>query len=391
MGIVIVGGGIIGCLTACRLRQQGADVTVVESGDIGREASWAGAGILCPIHPWLYPDCFSELVQHSLDLYPALQHQLLAQTGIDIEWQRSGLLIPFFGDESHWQPAQEWSQRFNWEVEPMDGAAARVIEPSLAPSVQRALLWPQVAQLRNPRLLKAVCKWMEQLGVEVRSHTKVRRLLVRDGEITGVELASDSEPAGENIGAQLGTQIDADQVLLAAGSWSDALLEPLGVALAIRPVKGQIILLATAPGTVRHIVKHDALYLVPRADGRVLVGATMEHVGFRDGNTVAEVHGLLDGLMCMFPGLTQCEIERQWMGFRPGSPDGMPFLGEIDGARGLFVASGHYRNGVALAPVTAECMAALMMGDPPEVEMAPFSPNRKINRSATLGYPSKSS
>ena len=373
MRMIVIGGGIIGCLTACRLRQQGADVTLIERGELGREASWAGAGILCPIQPWLYPDAFTELVQHSLNLYPSLQAELFDRTAIDIEWQRCGMVIPFFGDEPHWQAAIGWSQRFGWRIEQQEAAEALRAEPTLAATVQRALYWPQVAQLRNPRLLKAVQRWMVQLGVAVRSHTEVRRLLVEGGVIRGVELDD-------------GGHLTGDRVLLAAGSWSDSLLQPLGKGLTIRPVKGQIVLLVTKPGTVRHIVKHDDIYLVPRADGRLLVGATMEDVGFRGGNTVAEVHGLLDGVMRMFPGLAACEIERQWMGFRPGSPDGLPFLGAIEGVSGLFVASGHYRNGVALAPVTAQCMAELMLDQQPSVDLAPFSPSRMVDFSNGLGY-----
>jgi len=132
MRMVVIGGGVIGCLTACRLRQQGVDVTVIEAGDIGREASWAGAGILCPIQPWLYPDFFTDLVQHSLNLYPNIKSELYDITGIDIEWRRSGMVVPFFGDEPHWQAALDWSQRFGWQVEQQDVATALREEPTLA-------------------------------------------------------------------------------------------------------------------------------------------------------------------------------------------------------------------------------------------------------------------
>ncbi len=372
--VVIVGGGVVGCLTACLLRRRGVGVTLFEAGLLGREASWAGAGILCPIHPWLYPDAFTGLVRYSLSLYPDLQAELLVETGRDIGWRRSGLLIPFFGDEPHWQPALDWSGRFGWTVRTLTGAEARADEPVLAGGVRRALLWPEVAQLRNPRLLKALRSWMDRLGVVVREQAPVARIETAGGAVRGVVLED-------------GARFDCARLLLAAGSWSDRLLAPLGVTLSIRPVKGQIVLLATEPGTVRHIVKHDEIYLVPRDDGRVLVGASMEAVGFRGGNTVAAIHGLLDGVMRMMPGLAQCEIERQWMGFRPGSPDGMPFLGAIDGVAGLFVASGHYRNGVVLAPATAACMTALLTDAAPPVDLAPFAPLRPVDFSATLGYP----
>jgi len=373
MHVIVVGGGIIGCLTACRLRQRQVEVTLIERGHLGREASWAGAGILCPIQPWLYPDHFTELIQSSLTLYPDLQSELSDCTGMDIEWRRCGMMVPFFGDEPHWQAAIDWSQRFGWQLQQLDGTSALQAEPTLATTVQRALLWPQVAQLRNPRLLKAVQQWMAQLGVCVLNQSEVTQLNVVNGIMQGVTLAD-------------GTNVDGERLLLAAGSWSDGLLKPLGAKLSIRPVKGQIVLLQTKPKSVRHIVKHDALYLVPREDGRLLVGATMEDVGFRSGNTVAEVHGLLHGVMRMFPGLAACEIERQWMGFRPGSPDGMPFLGKLPGVKGLFIASGHYRNGVALAPITARCMAEWIVDGKPSFDLTPFSPSRTVDFSTSVGY-----
>ncbi|RMH49854.1 MAG: glycine oxidase ThiO [Zetaproteobacteria bacterium] len=371
--VTVIGGGIVGCLTACLLRLRGVRVTLLEAGELGREASWAGAGILCPIHPWRYPDAFTRLVEASLARYPELQARLAAESGIDVGWRRSGLLIPFFGDEPHWRPAIDWSERFGWRLERLDGAQAQAAEPVLADGVRRALRWPEVAQLRNPRLLKATRRWMAKLGVDVRDHTPVARIRVDGGGVCGVELED-------------GGSLACRRLLVAAGSWSDRLLAPLGAALSIRPVKGQIVLLATRPGRVRHIVKHDEVYLVPRDDGRVLVGATMEEVGFRGGNTVAAIHSLLDGVMRMMPGLADCVIERQWMGFRPGSPDGMPFLGAIKGVPGLFVASGHYRNGVALAPITAEAMAALLCDESPPVDLAPFAPQRAVDFSSPLGY-----
>ncbi|MDQ6964642.1 MAG: glycine oxidase ThiO [Mariprofundales bacterium] len=375
MRITVIGGGIIGCLTSCYLRQRGFRVTLIEAGDVGRESSWAGAGILCPIQPWLYPDIFTEFIHRSLELYPDLSSLLLKRTGVDIGWRESGMLIPFFGGEPHWQAAIDWSQRCGWQVEQQDGEAALMEEPVLARSVQRALLWPQVAQLRNPRLLKAVRIWMAQLGVELLSGCRVQQIVTERGGVAGVLLAD-------------GGRLAAERVLVAAGSWSDQLLQPFGISLSIQPVKGQIVLLKTAPGRVRRIIKHDRIYLVPRDDGRLLVGASMENVGFRAGNTVAAVHALLDGVMRLFPGLEQCEIERQWMGFRPGSPDGMPFLGAIDGVDGLFVASGHYRNGVALAPITAYSMARLIGGDDAAAaaDLAPFSPLRVVDSSPVTGY-----
>jgi len=194
------------------------------------------------------------------------------------------------------------------------------------------------------------------------------------GQVAGVRLAD-------------GRTIHADAVLLAAGGWSGELADSMEISLPVQPVKGQIVLLQSEPGTVRHIVKHDRAYFVPRSDGRILVGASMEMVGFKTGNTVSEVQSMLNALTRLLPGLGEATIERQWMGFRPGSADGLPFIGPVPERPGLWVASGHYRNGVALAPVTAHIISHWMAGEPPELDMSCFLPGRTVLESARIGFP----
>jgi len=374
--VAIIGGGIIGSLTAWRLKQQGMEPVIVERGCLGREASWAGAGILCPIQPWLYPDAFTRLIDASLALYPALQDELTARTGMSPEWLKSGLMVPFFPDDevNHKQAALDWSQRFNWQVEDLDTEQARQHEPLLAADTDGALLWPEVAQVRNPRLLQAVQAVLKQEKIEMREQAEVVGLLETAGRVSGVKLAG-------------GDTVHADAVLVAAGSWSGALSESLGFSIPVQPVKGQIVLLKTEPGSLKHIVKHDRAYFVPRADGRILVGASMEMVGFSVGNTPNEVNALLNALSRLLPGLADAPIEQQWMGFRPGSPDGLPFLGPVQTRPGLWVASGHYRNGVALAPITAHIISRWMNNEAPELDMSCFLPERTIVESEAIGFP----
>jgi len=376
MKVAIIGGGLIGCLTAWNLKEQGAEPMIFERGCIGREASWAGAGILCPIKPWLYPDSFSRLVQASLGLYPKIQEEISRQSGITVEWIQSGLLIPIFADDKsdHRQAAINWSERLGWKLESLDAEAARREEPALAGKVSGALLWPDVAQIRNPRLMKALRKLLDISGIAIYEHNEVIGLEEREGRVTGVQLAD-------------GTTQEADAVLLSAGSWSGLMAGRFGLQLPIRPVKGQIVLLKSSPGTLRHIIKHDDAYFVPRLDGRILVGASMEAAGFQTGNTVSVVSSLLRAVMRLTPGLNETEIERQWMGFRPGSPDGLPFLGPVPAKPGLWVASGHYRNGVLLAPITAHIVSRWILGRSPEIDMKAFRVDRAFHDSITIGYP----
>ncbi len=379
MRVAIIGGGINGCLTAMYLKQRGADPIILERGRAGMEASWAGAGILCPIQPWLYPDAFSHLIQASLAMYPALQDFLLTETGVSMQWHRSGMIIPFFDDDINHaeQPASHWAKRFSWPSEILSAEQCLRHEPCMrSDGLRSALYWPEVSQLRNPRLLKAVRAMLDKMNVPIWEGCNVEGLTQHDGRISGVCFADET--------------LKADAVLLAGGSWSGTFAKQIGLTLPVRPVKGQIILLSGNKMDVRHMIKHESVYLVPRLDGRVLVGASMENNGFKRGNTVNGVYQLLKSLMHIAPGLAELEIERQWMGFRPGSPDGLPFIGPVEQKPGLWVATGHYRNGVALAPITADIITRQILGEAiDDIDLQPYRVNRIIKDCTFVGYPHK--
>jgi len=373
--VAVIGGGVIGCLTALYLHRLGASPVILEKGSVGREASWAGAGILCPIHPWLYPDSFTHLVEESLALYPDLSAMLLEMTGIAIQWRTTGLLIPFFEDDRihHREDALAWSERCGWPVEALDAAQTRAHEPTISEQVQGSLLWPEVGQVRNPRLLAAARKALERCGVPIREQSEV--------------IGLDENKGGYTLRLAGGDTIEAEDVLLAAGSWSGELSRMMGLQLPVEPVKGQIVLLKDEPGRVHHIIKHDAAYMVPRVDGHILVGASMERVGFRSGITDEVIGQLLEAAYRITPGLKDAQMVQQWMGFRPGSPDGMPYLGPVQGRPGLWIASGHFRNGVALAPGTAELMSRWIMGEAPQSDLSDFRVNRPAIEKDKVGFP----
>ena len=375
--VVVIGGGVIGCLTALYLHELGANPIVLEKGVAGRESSWAGAGILCPIHPWLYPDSFTHLIDASLAMYPAMNEMLQEKTGISMQWRKSGLLIPLFDDDRihHRDNALAWSKRFGWNVEELDASQTRIHEPTISEQVGGSLLWPEVGQVRNPRLLASVSRALQLCDIPVRQDAEVAGFGENgQGDINAVVLAS-------------GEQVDADAVLLAAGSWSGELAKQIGLELPVEPVKGQIVLLKDKPGRVQHIIKHDDVYMVPRSDGHILVGASMERVGFEQGTTTVVIDALLEATYRIAPGLKSADIVNQWMGFRPGSPDGMPYLGPVKGRKGLWVASGHYRNGVALAPGTADLMSRMIMGEKPEMDLSDFSVDRPVIERSKVGFP----
>jgi len=375
--VAVVGGGVIGCLTALYLHRLGASPIILEKGNAGRESSWAGAGILCPIHPWLYPDSFTHLVDASLAMFPAMNAMLEQQSGLKTEWQSSGLLIPLFADDRihHRDNALAWSKRFGWKVEELDAKQTCAFEPTMSKQVAGSLLWPEVGQVRNPRLLAALKLALANNRIPMREHAEVIGVGKNGrGEVSSVTLAN-------------GESIEVDAVLLAAGSWSGELARQIGLALPVEPVKGQIVLLKDEPGKVKHIIKHDDVYLVPRMDGHILVGASMERVGFKPGTTESVVNNLLESTYRITPGLKGAAVVEEWMGFRPGSPDGMPYLGPVEGHPGLWVATGHYRNGVALAPGTADIMSRWIMGEAPAMDLSDFRVNRPAINLAKVGFP----
>jgi len=376
MRVAIIGGGVIGCLTALFLHRLGARPIIIERGQVGRESSWAGAGILCPIHPWLYPDSLTHFVEASIALYPDLSRDLMMMTGQSIQWRKSGLLVPFFADDrvQHKQQAIDWSERFGWQLDVLDSGATRQAEPSLSETVEGSLLWPAVGQVRNPRLLQACRAALELLDVEIREQCEVTGISEVNGRVNGLTMAD-------------GSQLDADAVLLAAGSWSGELCKQWGLQLPVKPVKGQIVLLKDKPGKMTHIIKHDDAYFVPRVDGRVLVGASMEHVGFQRGTSDEVINDLMQAAERIVPGFSGAEVEHQWMGFRPGTPDGLPLLGPVPGHDGLWVSTGHYRNGVVLAPGTADIMSRWITGESPSIDMSDFHVDRPAVNDPTLGFP----
>jgi glycine oxidase len=354
---IIIGGGLIGMLTARELAAGGAAVTVLDRGRTGGEASWAGGGILSPLYPWRYADPVSELAAWSQARYPELAGELAEESGIDPQWTRSGLLMLGVEDADL---AQAWAGRWGATLEPLDGSAVAACEPALSGSLAEGLWMPDVAQVRNPRLVQALRGSLERRGVRLREGVDVTGLVVSHGRVQGV----DTE----------GGRLAAGAVLMAAGAWSPALLAEAGIGLDVQPVRGQMILFRGSPGLLNRIVLDHGRYVIPRRDGRVLAGSTLEYVGFDKATTTAALDDLKAAAVGLVPALAQLPLERQWAGLRPGSPTGVPFIGAVDGIDGLYVNTGHFRNGVVLGPASARLAADLLLGRSPVVDPQPYKP-----------------
>ena len=367
--VVILGGGVIGLTTAYFLAAEGVGVAVLDKGDFGREASWAGAGIIPPGDSRRAHTPLDRLRALSAEMYPDLSRRLREETGIGNGYHVcGGLEIAEPGENL---PVKEWDAQ-GIAFHEVEGGELRSIEPALSPALPRAYHLPDMAQVRNPRHLKALLAACEKRGVRLVPHRAARGFIRTGRRIDAVQ--ADQGP------------VPARQFLVTAGAWTDGLLQQVGCRLGVRPVRGQIALLQTEDPRPRPILLQGARYLVPRTDGRVLVGSTEEDAGYDARPTAAAIADLLAFAAELVPSLADAALERCWAGLRPGSPDGLPFLGPVPDCDNLFVAAGHYRAGIQLSPATGRVMTDLLLGRPPAAQLDAFRLERPPAQPARTAF-----
>jgi glycine oxidase len=368
---LIVGGGVIGLSLAYELARRGMTVRVVDRQLPGREASWAAAGILppAPTRPDATP--FERLTALSMRLHADWATRLWEETSIDYGYRRCGgfyLANTASGVDELEQQAAAW-RRDGIAVESLSPPAVAELEPAFGDAAESgllraALLLPDEVQIRNPRFLQALTAACTARGVEITAGAEVEEFDCDGGRIVAVRTRHG--------------QMAADRFCITTGCWSGLVLARLGVPIAVKPIRGQIVLLSMPEMILRRIAYVGPHYFVPREDGRILVGSTLEDVGFNRQTTSSVIHELLDFALTWVPALREANFERCWAGLRPASGDGLPFLGRVPGLDNAFVAAGHYRSGLILAPATAVVMAQLMQGESPAVDLHAFRVEREL-------------
>ena len=354
--VLIVGGGAIGLLSAWELAVSGLKVTVLERRRAARESSWAGGGILSPLNPWRYPEAVTALAAWGQPRFRIVCETLSQATGIDPEWTAGGMLVLDPEDEAS---ARTWAKRWNCPMESLEPDEFRKRYHQLTPPSRLALWLPGVAQLRTPRFGKALRSHLPALGVECRENTRVTAIRTQAERIRGVETTQG--------------RIDAEHIVLAAGAWSGALAQSLGLKLEVRPVQGQMLLYHGAPGLLSPIVLQGDRYLIPRRDGRILIGSTLDNHGFDKKTTREAREDLHRSALNILPDLERLPIEHQWAGLRPGQSGSIPWIGEHPRLRGLWVNTGHFRNGLVLSLASARLLADLLQKRTPILPAEPYA------------------
>jgi len=359
--VVIIGAGVIGLSIARALRHRGVrKVMLIERGRPGAEASWAAGGMLAPQVEADHADDFFRLACASRDLYPAFARFLQEETRIDVELDQSGTLVLGFTskDEEELRRRYEWQTGEGLQVEWLAGDEARRLEPCLTAQVTSALRLPNDWQVENRRLVEALVGANQKLEVELVTDCAVTALQIENETIRGVTTSSGF--------------VAAPIVVVAAGAWSSLVDSPNLRPIQIEPVRGQMLCFSTDSTADSHIARHVIYsprgYLVPRRDGRVLAGSTAEHAGFEKRVTDAGTNAI--------KAMAGLSLVSSWAGLRPRAPDDLPVLGACEETKGLFYATGHYRNGILLAPITGEVIADAIADGITALGLSAFSPNR---------------
>jgi len=356
--ITLIGSGAIGLLTAKEFVNAGCTVTLIDKSYSGQESSWAGGGILLPLYPWRQPKAISTLVIASIKNYATLSNELFNATQIDPEWYDCGLLICKNPDIDL---AAQWCVDNDIPYSDADDSFFNDLETQ----TNNPLWLPSIAQARNPRLLKSLKAYLLNAGVNFIENNEVISCSINNATINSLETLQGS--------------IKVNQCIICTGAWTGDLAKTLLPTDLhqpnISPVKGQMLLFDAKPDTLPHMILDDDHYLIPRKDGKILVGSSVEHCNFDKSTTTEAKEKLFDFATGLFPALKQFPLSHHWAGLRPGSQQGVPYIDKHPDIKNLSINAGHFRNGLVMGPASAQLMADLILDRKPCVDPEPYKLN----------------
>jgi glycine oxidase len=371
---VVIGAGVIGCAIAWRLGQAGMRVVVVERGRVGGESSHAAAGMLAPLVEAEREDDFFNLTVAGLAIYADFARELKSSSGVDIEYRDEGTLYLALSDEDEEEIERRWRRLKapGSKIKRLNAGCALKLEPLLNRALRFALKFPGDHQVDNRRLMTALRTAAQNAAVEFRTHTEARELLIEN-------------VAGRNriVGAMTARgEVRAGTVVIAAGSWSSLLRCGESTLFEVEPVRGQMVAIEAPAPALRHVVYSRRGYLVPRLSGYLIAGSTIERAGYDKRVTAGGMASIIKSAVEIMPCVADQAITETWAGLRPHAPDDLPILGADPRVEGLIYATGHYRNGILLAPITAQAISELIIKGESHINLAPFSVARFANRQA---------
>ncbi|MEB3754718.1 glycine oxidase ThiO [Acinetobacter sp. MD2(2019)] len=362
--IAIIGAGISGLLTALELIEHGCTVSIFDQQEAGKEASWAGGGILSPMYPWRYPKAVNDLAQHGKTLYEAINQKISPFTQIDFEIHNSGMLI---FDEADFDVGQDYAKAYQDPMQicqKLQQTELRQVNPKVSKHFSKALYFPHLANVRNPRLLQSLTHYLKQHNqVTFKEHCPIEQLNFVNGAVQSVTTRS-------------GKTIVADQFILATGAWSQNWQQQLNLHIPVQPIHGQMALFKTPANWLPTMCMNRVMYLIPRADGHIVCGSSMNDFGF-DKSVKSDIqNNIIDAAKEMVPELLQFPLVAQWAGLRPSSPTGVPYIGKMPEIANLWANFGHFRNGLCMGPASAKLLRQLILKQPTFIDPQAYSAQR---------------
>jgi len=352
---LVVGGGIIGLLTARNLQNEGLRVAIFEQGKLGGAATWAAGGILSALNPWQQNLATQVLADEGRDHFAILADELKHETKIDPEFIQSGMLVL---DTEEKQQAFCWAKKNNQIVDILYKNELQKQEVNLSRQYEEALYLPNISQIRPPRLIAALQQSLLQKNVKIYENTPVEKFLIKENNVTGISTINDT--------------FHAQKVIVCSGAWTKDLLKK-EICVDIKPVRGQMLLYKLSKQILSHIILNQGSYIIPRQDGHLLCGSTVEHVGFENEVTPQARQELQTIAQQLVPLLAEHEPIKQWSALRPGTQRDKPYICEHPIITGLYLNSGHYRYGILMSIASARIMTELVTNSLPMSQIDSFA------------------